>query len=169
MKKNLHLFLFLAVVAAISGLLIGYVNSIVDPLIKANDVKAENQNLAKIFPDSTFTELTYDKSDGTVLKVYRAEGAGYVVKATAVGYNASDPLIVLIGFDNEGQTVAVIPLQMQETNGYGSRCFEENNIADLYLGRALNEDVGLLSGATLTSQAMKTAIQAAQAAIKEAS
>ena len=119
MKKNLHLFLFLAVVAAISGLLIGYVNSIVDPLIKANDVKAENQNLAKIFPDSTFTELTYDKSDGTVLKVYRAEDAGYVVKATAVGYNASDPLIVLIGFDNDGQTVAVIPLQMQETNGYG--------------------------------------------------
>ena len=60
-------------------------------------------------------------------------------------------------------------LQMQETNGYGSRCFEEKNLADLYLGRALNEDVGLLSGATLTSQAMKTAIQAAQAAIKEVS
>ena len=50
MKKTIKLVLFLAIVSAISGLSIGYVNSFTEPVIKENAIAAEMKNLEVIFP-----------------------------------------------------------------------------------------------------------------------
>lgn len=166
MNKTLKLLLFLGIISALSGLVVGGVNNFVSPIIAENDLKAEKKNLSAIFPGSDFEAIEIEK-DKTILAAYKAEDNGYVVKATGVGYNASDPIIVLIGFDAEGTTVAVKPLQQQETNGFGARCFETENIEKLYVGKTLEEQVDMLSGATFTSTAMKEMASKAQELIKE--
>ena len=49
MKKALLLVLFLGVVSAISGLCVGYVNSITEPIIAEKLIAAEKENLEKIY------------------------------------------------------------------------------------------------------------------------
>ena len=48
MKKALLLVLFLGVVSAISGLCVGYVNSITEPIIAEKLIAAEKENLEKM-------------------------------------------------------------------------------------------------------------------------
>ena len=127
MKKTLSLVLFLGIISALSGLCIGYVNGITEPLIAANELASEKQNL----------ELMY----------------------------SSTPIVALIGFDTEGTISNLIILSNQETNGYGSRCFEEEFINTAYIGKAMDEDVDMVSGATLTSTAMQNMIAAARNAV----
>lgn len=167
MKNNIKMLMFLGIISAISGLIIGCVNGIVSPIIAENDIRAERMTLEEIFPGSDFSTVDYTDENGTVLSVYRAEGNGYIVKATGVGYNSSEPIVILVGFDNDGNTVAVKALNQQETNGFGSKCFEEANIESAYLGRSLDEEVDMISSATFTSTAMRTMITAAQTAVKE--
>ncbi|MDO4501408.1 MAG: FMN-binding protein [Erysipelotrichaceae bacterium] len=165
MNKTLKLLLFLGIVSAVSGLAIGAVNSVVAPVIEENDIKAEKKNLSAIFPESEFEQIEYENEK--ILTVYKAEDKGYVVKATTIGFNASEPIIILVGFDTEGNTVAVKPLRQQETDGFGSKCFEKANIESLYVGRDLDTEVDLLAGATFTSNAMREMITEAQNVIRE--
>lgn len=155
MNKTLRLVLFLAVVSAISGLAIGVVNSFTEPVINENNRKAEVAYLELMYPETEFVTIDYSDSDKVILGAYEAVDKGYVFKATATGYNGSTPIIALIGMDKKGTITNIIPLQQQETNGFGARCFEAANIKSLYKGKAIDEDVDMLAGATLTSNAMK--------------
>lgn len=164
MKKSLKLVLFLAIVAAISGLSIGIVNQYTEPVIKQNAVNAEKKNLELIYPESEFSALDYEDKDGVIIGAYAVEGKGYVFKTTATGYNSSTPIITLIGMDNDGTITNVIALQQSETNNIGSHCFEKKNIQSLYVGKTVEEEPDMYAGATFTSTAMKTMIQKAQEA-----
>ena len=165
MNKTLKLVLFLAIISAISGLLIGSVNDLVEPKIEENALKAEESNLKLIFPNGDFEKIDFSDDTGVVTAVYKNDG-GYVVKATATGYNSSTPIIVLVGFDNEGTIIAVQTLQQQETNGYGARVFETDNLNSLYIGKDINTTVDMLTGATYTSTAMKQIMSTAQGIVK---
>ena len=48
MKKALLLVVFLGIVSAISGLSVGYVNSITEPIIQDRLLAAEKENLEKM-------------------------------------------------------------------------------------------------------------------------
>lgn len=164
MNKTLKLVLFLAIVSALSGLSIGLVNSFTAPIINENAIAAEKKNLEVIYPGGEFTSIDYVDSDAVIIGAYKVEGQGYVFKATAKGYNSSTPIIALIGMDNDGTVINVVALQQSETSGIGSRCFEEENIKSLYVGKTVNEEADALTGATFTSNAMKTMIAKAQEA-----
>ena len=60
-----------------------------------------------------------------------------------------------------------VSLQEQETDGFGSRVFEDDNIQSAYVGKGLDDTVDLLSGATVTSTAVQNAITSAQAMLKD--
>ena len=49
--KTVKITLFLAIVACLSGLSIGLVNSFTSPIIEQNAIAAEKQNLELIFPN----------------------------------------------------------------------------------------------------------------------
>lgn len=165
MKNYFKMLMFLGIISALSGLIIGYVNSVVEPIIIENEFKAERMKLEMIFPESEFTAIEYQND--TVLKVYSVEGKGHIVKTTGIGFNSSEPIVILVGFDTDGNVIDVKALSQQETNGFGSKCFEEENIKNIYVGRSLDEEVDMISGATFTSTAMRNMITAAQAAVKE--
>ena len=167
MKKILRLLGFLGMISALAGLSLGFVNGLVEPVIAENSRKAEEISLHAIFPDTQFQTIPYSDPDGIVEAVFHAEGKGYVVKTHAIGFNSSTEIVLLIGFDEDGNTVAMKPLQQQETNGFGSRNFQEENIEKLYLHKSMGDDIELLSGATFTSKAIRTMFEAARAAVKE--
>lgn len=164
MAKTIKLLLFLGIISGISGIAIGSLNEVLSPVIAANDEKILKESLNEIFPDSEYETIDY--SDSTVKNVYKVEGKGYIVETKATGYNNNTAIDILIGFDLDGTIVAVKTLTQQETNGYGSKCFEEANIEKNYLNKTIDEDVDMVSGATLTSNAMKKMIDAARDVIR---
>ena len=158
MNKTVKLVLFLAIVSAISGLSIGLINSVTEPVIEQNAIKSEKEKLEIIYPGAEFIALDYEDADGVVLSIYGVKDKGYIVKATSKGYNSSTPIIALVGLDADGTVTNVIALEHAETSGVGSKCFEDENVQNLYIGKKLDEEVDVLSGATFTSNAMKTII-----------
>lgn len=164
MNKTLKLILFLAIVSAISGLSIGLVNQFTEPVIKENAVAAERKNLEVIYPGGDFGPIDYVDSEGVIIGAYSVKDQGYIFKATATGYNSGTPIIVLIGMDNDGTVTNVVSLQNAETSGIGSKCFDTENIKNLYIGKTVGEEPDMLTGATFTSTAMKTMIIKAQEA-----
>jgi len=158
MKKTIKLALFLGIVAAISGLILGFVNSLTEPIIEERSLAAEKANLELMYPGAEFKTVDYTDEDGTILGVYKVEGKGYIFKATGTGYNSSTPIICLIGIGEDGKVSNVVALQQQETNGFGSKCFEEENIQKLYIGKDSGDSVDMMAGATFTSTAMKDMI-----------
>ena len=165
MNKTIKLLLFLGIISGLSGIAIGSLNDVLEPIIEENDHKVLLENINEIFPDCDFETLDYKNS--IVKSVYKVEGKGYVIETTATGYNNNTAIDILIGFDFDGTIIAVKTLTQQETNGYGSKCFEESNIEKNYLNKKIDEDVDGVSGATLTSNAMKKMINEARSAIKE--
>ena len=165
MNKTIKLLLFLGIISGLSGIAIGSLNEVLEPIIEENDHKVLLENINEIFPDSDFETLDYKNS--TVKSVYKVDGKGYVVETTATGYNNNTAIDILIGFNQEGTIIAIKTLTQQETNGYGSKCFEKSNIEKNYLNKKIDEDVDGVSGATLTSNAMKKMINEARSAIKE--
>ena len=165
MNKTIKLLLFLGIISGLSGIAIASLNEVLEPIIEENDHKVLLENINEIFPDSDFETLDYKNS--TVKSVYKVDGKGYVVETTATGYNNNTAIDILIGFNQEGTIIAVKTLTQQETNGYGSKCFEESNIEKNYINKKIDEDVDGVSGATLTSNAMKKMINEARSAIKE--
>lgn len=167
MKNTLKITIFLAIIACLSGLSIGIVNSFTAPIINENAIAAEKENLEGIFPGGDFVSKDYKDDEGVIVGVYEVTGKGYIFKATAKGYNSSTPIVTLIGMDNDGTIVNVVALEEQETSGVGTKCFEEENISKLYIGKKVNESVDGITGATFTSKAMQEMISAAQAAFSE--
>ena len=165
MNKTIKLLLFLGIISGLSGIAIGSLNDVLEPIIEENDYKTLLVNINEIFPDSDFEILDYE--DSVVKSIYKVKDKGYVVETSTIGYNNNSAIDILIGFDNEGTIIAIKTLSQQETNGYGSKCFEDSNIEKNYLNKTMDEDVDMVSGATLTSNAMKKMINSARDALKE--
>jgi len=167
MKKMIISVLFLAFVSAIAGAAITFFNDMTAPIIAVNAEREEQATLRKMYPDGEFTEISGYTASEEILAVYEVKGQGYIVKGTATGYNTSTPIIVLVGFDQNGVSTGMLPLQQQETSGYGSRCFETEFSVPAYSGKSSAEEVDMLSGASRTSEALKKIMEAAFTAVQE--
>lgn len=165
MKKAIQLVLFLGIISLISGVAVGYVNGITEPIIQESLLASELTNLEAMYPGAEFTALEVSDDSGYVQGAYEVVGEGYAVKVETTGYNSSTPIIALVGFDSDGTISGLMAIQQQETDGFGTKCFDDANIDSLYVGKTLDESVDLLSGATVTSTALQNAISAAQAVV----
>ena len=166
MKKALLLVIFLGVVSAISGLSVGLVNSVTEPMIQERLLAAEKENLEKMYPGAEFAPVEFKDESGFIDGVYAVNGAQHAVKLHTTGYNSGTPIILLVGFDAEGTIEGVVCLQQQETDGFGARVFQAENIESLFVGKTVDQQTDLLSGATVTSTACQKAIAAAQSLVK---
>ena len=159
---TLYKVIVLGAVSAVCGCLLSLVNGVTSPIIEAAKIAKEKANLELIYPGAEFTIIDdYDDPSGLITGVYEAEGKGMVYKAHVVGYS-SNGIDFLIAFNDDGTVGGFQVLSQTETNGFGSRCFEEdfmNKIRALSVG----DDAPLLSGATLTSTALKNGFEAAGA------
>ena len=152
----------LGVLCAICGLLLAVVNSLTAPVIAERSLAAEKENLDKIYPGAEFTEVTNFKDDtGLVQSVFQAEGKGYVFKVSGMGYN-SNGCTFMIAFNNDGTCGGFTAVEQSESPGIGARAFEDDYVSQISQITA-TEDAPLLSGATLTTTAIRKGVAAAEA------
>lgn len=152
--------ILLAVMSAICGLLLGAVNSITAPVIAEANLATVKSSLEQIYPGADFAEVTdFTDDSGYITAVYTAEGKGTVYSIHGVGYN-SDGFDFLYGINDDGTTSGFVVLSENETDGFGKRCFTDESIAN-YTAISVGDDIPMVSGATLTSTAIRNGITAA--------
>ncbi|MFI3284740.1 MAG: FMN-binding protein [Erysipelotrichaceae bacterium] len=158
MKKIISLMAFLGLVSAISGGVLAYVNSITAPIIANMSIAQEKANLEIIFPGTTYEEVSLADETGLVTGGYIAQNEGYIYKAEVYGYS-STPIIFMVGIDNDGAIAGFSVLSHQETSGIGSR-IATDEYSNLVLGLTASDTVDTLSGATVSTSAVKGGIEA---------
>lgn len=161
MKKALYLACFLAIVSALAGGLLAAVNEVTSVKIKDNALASVKESLNKIFPDSTYTEITdYVDESKLVTGVYEAEGDGYLFMVEPTGFK--DIIKFVIGIDNNSTYVGYDVISNSETSGLGSKVAEDDFRKGV-IGKTTGDSVSTISGATISSNAVIKGIDAAKA------
>lgn len=164
-ESSVYKMVLLGVLCAVCGLFLSVVNSITAPIIAENALATVKDSLEIIYPGAEFTDVTEDyiaeDTTGHIDAIYTAGDEGVIFTLNGTGYSSSG-LTFMVGFDSEGVISGFVPLESSETDGFGSRVFEED-FYSTYVGVAEGDEIPMLSGATLTSTAVRDGIEAAQA------
>ena len=155
MKKILKLALFLGFVAAFAATALTVTNNITSPIINEREVAKDRAGLETLVPGGQFTkeEVTGD-FHGYIDAIYSAGDGNYIYKLKVNGYGGVGSITYLVLFDKEGTVTGYTVTQHGETKGYGSQV-AENDFINRVIGLTKAEDLDTISGATISSTAVK--------------
>lgn len=156
-------------ITAVVSILLALVNMVTKPTIERLAEEKKQASMASVLPDAVYSQLPYEP-DGTILDV---QGAfqdstliGYCVEVSTNGFGGA--INMMVGVDTNGAVTGVEILSMSETAGLGSRA-SEPAFKDQFIGKAgtleVKTDITPISGATITSKAVTTGVNAALAAV----
>ena len=158
----------LVCICVIVGALLGFTNSVTEPIISANKLAKAERARAAVFESAGlavtgFEEIDCDREALGITGAYRETGGlGYVITAANKGYGGD--VTVTVGIDNAGKVIGLGVDVSTETVGVGSRA-GESAYTDRFLGLSGSADgVDTLSRATYSSTAVKKGVSAALAA-----
>jgi len=157
MKKIIYLACFLAVISAIAGGVLAFVNDMTYERINEMAIASEKENLVKIYPSGAFEEVTFDDESGLLEKVFKVDNGAYIYKVSVYGYKDYVSYLVAIK-DDKIDGFAII--SVNDTPGYGMKVAEQDYI-DRMQGVAVDAEIPLISGATITSESVAKGITAA--------
>ncbi|MEJ8736373.1 FMN-binding protein [Erysipelotrichaceae bacterium HCN-30851] len=163
MKKILHLTVFLALIAALAGGALAFANNMTAPVIAANELAAEKENLKIIYPDvsdDAFEVVEKDVSE-TIEKIFSVEGKGYIFKMNVVGYDGGTSFLVALNED--GTVYDYVAISNGDTKGLGSKVTEQPFRDSLKGKDATTDEIldDVITGATLSSKPILEGIQEA--------
>jgi electron transport complex protein RnfG len=175
-KKILRLGLILFTVTAITGIILGVVYEItLGPILQAQE-RLKNEALAGALPEAksfSIVEAAPD-SDPVLKEVQKGEqeGAlvGYCVTVTPKGYGGI--IEIVVGITKEGKLRAIRILNLSETPGLGAKAvlpafsgqYENKEVETLSVVKVSPtspEQIQAISGATITSNAVTSGVNAA--------
>ena len=154
----------LVVICLVVSALLGFTNSVTAPIIEENERIAAEQTRAAVLEGSNgFTEIECDTAALGITSAYKENnGLGYVITAANKGYGGD--VVVTVGLDADGKVVGLSANVGTETSGVGTKAGAEAYTGN-YIGLSGNCDsVDTISGATYSSTAVKTGVNAALAA-----
>lgn len=180
MNKIVKNALVLMAFSLVLGFVLGAVYKITEPIIAEATRQKEMQAYKVVFENAAdFTEIAVDAAaaeavmtDGgypdVINKAFQAVDAsgnalGYVVQLTTKdGYSGG--IVMVVGITNEGVVNGYSVTAHSETSGLGTKAFDPA-YADQFKGIPADSVSGIatISGATLTSTAVKNGINAAVA------
>lgn len=133
---------------------------VTNPIIEENTRKATDAARAEVYTGvSGFEELSADGLEN-VTEVYKTSGGeGYVFTTTSKGFGGT--IKVMTAISQEGKIVGVKVLENSETPGLGSRTALPAHL-DQYTGKDSGlSGVEYITGATISSRSVNTAIESA--------
>ena len=151
------------VAAALAG-----VNAITKDAIAANQEKKTQDALAVVLPGvSGLTKQEVAAGAEIVSEVY-ASGESYAVKVTPSGFDGE--VTMMVGIEN-GQVTGISVISHTETPGLGAVAAAKNAKGEAFRGQfvgqsgtlAIGDQIDAMSGATITSNAVVTGVNAALA------
>ncbi len=169
LKKTILLTCFLAAVGALSAGLIASVNELTAPMIEKRLVAEKEKAIQELFPQMTNYEevMIEDETYQTLKCQYQVlendTVIGYLFETNVNGYGG--PIQALISYDVNSDTLQEMTYigTFNETPGFGTRVQEPEFLDQVLNKPAAQMDVDTLSGATVTSKAVKQMIDEANA------
>ena len=148
----------LGVICLITTAALAFTQGVTGPIIEENSRKAADAARIQVLPEAdSFTQVEAELPDGAVDAYAANNGAGYVITTQANGYGG--PIQVMMGIDMDGKLTAVTVLSNSETQGLGSKVAEEPFLSQFPgMDSAGLENMDKISGSTISSNAMQTAI-----------
>jgi electron transport complex protein RnfG len=133
-----------------------------EPAIRQGEIDAANEARALVLAGAeSFTEITAPYPDG-VGEVFKADnGIGYVIRAVGSGFGG--PATFMIGVDTDGNVVGIMLFDHNETPGLGSKIAGKAYLGK-YIGGVDPDSVDSITGATISSAALKEALHLAREA-----
>lgn len=156
-----------AICIVVSGLL-ALTNSVTAPIIDEQTAAAAQATRLELMPNAKeFTELECDVAN--VKSVYKDNGgSGYVIAAVGKGYKGD--VTVTVALNNDGSVIAIKVDSSGETPNVGTKTMNED-FTSRFAGLSESaSDVQPVSGASVSSKAVKSAVNSAFeafAAVKE--
>lgn len=160
-----RLVITLTVICAAVAMLLAAVNAVTRDRIADNAAREKNDAILEIFTAGTSSELYKVLDDGSeVYLVFRdGDAIGYCAFVSSTGFGGS--IDMMVGIDSAYDTAGVKIVSMSETPGVGTK----TNTADFlsrFTGLHHADPVGqvdAISGATISSTAVKAGVAAAHA------
>lgn len=184
MKDNVISVLKTAAILFVIGfactLILAFCNSLTAGKIAALSAKKEQEAMISALPDAESFDEVKIGSDSGVDAVFAGtnsanEIVGYCVKVAPIGYGGEISMIV--GIKADGTVSGVDIISMSETAGLGAKAKNEE-FRDMYKGKSgeitvkksgtpSDKEISAISGATVTSKAVTSGVNAALTAVDE--
>lgn len=164
----------LGVVTLVAGLILGLTNAVTAPRIAAIRAAEQEAQLKAALGGADRLErrtLTDDQGAFQVVSGFRASelvGRDYLVEVTGYG----GPIKAIVSVDVEGKVIKATVLEQSETPGLGAKVAAEAFLAQ-YSGKRLDDkglelkklggDIDAVTGATISSKAVLSAVREALA------
>ena len=162
LRLTVTLLLICAVVAAV----LAGVNAITKDAIAANQEKKTQDAIAVVLPGVAGLEKqTLTGDTGIVSEVYRS-GESFAVKVLPGGFDGE--ITLMVGIQN-GQLTGISVISHTETPGLGAVAAAQNAKGEAFRGQfvgqsgtlVIGDQIDAMSGATITSKAVVTGVNAA--------
>ena len=162
----LRLTVTLLVITGVVAAALAGVNAITKNAIAANQEKKTQDALAVVLPNvHGLQRLPLTGDAGIVQEVYAAEG-NYAVKVAPAGFDGAVTMMVGIA---EGKVTGISVISHTETPGLGAVAAAQNAKGEAFRGQfvgqsgelAVGDQIDAMSGATITSKAVVTGVNAA--------
>ena len=174
MKKSIIVpTIALFIICLVATTLLAFANSVTAPIIEELAIKTEMESRKKVC--ALATEFADESTNGVSYAIGYDEGGkeiGMVFTTTAKSYGGE--ILVMTGVDAEGKVTGVELLSINDTAGLGMNATKED-FRSQFLGLVNgikvmknssnhdNNEITALTGATITSQAVADAVNAALA------
>lgn len=168
--------LILFIITAVSTGLVSMVYNVTIPIIEAQQIEKDNNARKEILPDAADFQLVEKEFDNPIVEVYEGlnssgEVIGYTIKTATKGYGGD--VEVTTGITTEGEINGISLGSMSETPGLGAKATNEafygqyagksaaSNLEVLKNGTPSETQISAIAGATITSNAVTTGVNAA--------
>ena len=163
-KEILKPALILCVICLLSTAALAGVNQLTADTIAQQQVITEQESRRQVLPDAD----SFEEKDGYAVGLAGGETVGYVFVTSAKGYGGD--ISVMVGVLGDGTVAGVNILSINETAGLGMNA-KNQSFLDQFLGKSgeigvaknnpSDTEIQALTGATITSSAMATAVNTA--------
>lgn len=174
------LVIVLGVICLVVAALLGLVSNVTTEPIAANKEKTVQESLQIVMPADSYEKVDYTGGDitldngklVTIVAVYKAGDAGYVVESLAPGgFNGT--VDMMAGVDNDGVVTGIAVVSHGETSGLGSKAQTDAVWQDQFKGESgsvsVTKDGGnieAITGSTITSRCICNGVNAAFAVVE---
>lgn len=167
----LKLAVILLLITAVTAAALGFTNYITEDRIAALQEEKMAQAMASILPADSYTPV--EDHTELVEALYQAGDAGYVAQVAVSG--SQNTIELMVGVDLTGTVTGISIIKQSETAGLGAVAAANSAKGEAFRSQfagmsgqvAVTKDGGqvdALTGATVTSRAICTAVNAAQEA-----
>lgn len=162
----------LLLITAVVATLLAEVNAVTEPRIETLNAEKTQTAIEAVLPGGG-EEIAFTDDTGLVSTVYRGE-SGYAVEVTPAGFNGT--VTMMVGVDNSGKVLGISIVNHTETAGLGAEAASQGAAGTAFRSQfagmsgsvSVSKDGGqvdALTGATITSRAVCTGVNAALNAV----